>query len=66
MNISQLTKAIKYLPTRKSILLKGTHGIGKTEWVSSMAEKLGLKLVIWHASHAADAGDITGLPRLRP
>ena len=62
MNISQLTKAIKYLPTRKSILLKGTHGIGKTEWVSSMAEKLGLKLVIWHASHAADAGDITGLP----
>ena len=62
MNISQLTKAIKYLPTRKSILLKGTHGIGKTEWVSGMAEKLGLKLVIWHASHAADAGDITGLP----
>lgn len=62
MNISQLTKAIKYLPTRKSILLKGTHGIGKTEWVSSMAEKLGLKLVIWHASHAGDAGDITGLP----
>ena len=62
MNISQLTKAIKYLSPRKSILLKGTHGIGKTEWVSSMAEKLGLKLVIWHASHAADAGDITGLP----
>lgn len=62
MNIAQLTKAIKYLPTRKSILLKGTHGIGKTEWVSHMADVLGLKLVIWHASHAADAGDITGLP----
>lgn len=62
MNIEQLTKAISILPARKSILLKGTHGIGKTEWVSSMAEKLGLKLVIWHASHAADAGDITGLP----
>lgn len=62
MNIKQLTNAIKYLPARKSIMLQGTHGIGKTEWVKSQAEKLGLKLVIWHASHAADAGDITGLP----
>lgn len=62
MNIKQLTRAIKLLPARKSIMLKGTHGIGKTEWVKSQAEKMGLKLVIWHASHAADAGDITGLP----
>lgn len=62
MNIAQLTKAIKLLPSRKSIMLKGTHGIGKTEWVSSIAKDMGLKLVIWHASHAADAGDITGLP----
>lgn len=62
MNITQLTKAIKYIPTRKSIMLKGYHGVGKTEWVTSLAKDLGLKLVIWHASHAADAGDITGLP----
>lgn len=62
MNIKQLTRAISILPAKKSIMLKGTHGIGKTEWVKAQAEKMGLKLVIWHASHAADAGDITGLP----
>lgn len=62
MNIKQLTRAIAILPSHKSIMLKGTHGIGKTEWVKAQAEKMGLKLVIWHASHAADAGDITGLP----
>lgn len=62
MNIKQLTNAIKFIPARKSIMLKGTHGIGKTEWVTQLAKDLGLKLVIWHASHAADAGDITGLP----
>ena len=39
MNISQLTKAIKYLPTRKSILLKGTHGIGKTELVRQICKE---------------------------
>ena len=29
MNIKQLTNAIKFIPARKSIMLKGTHGIGK-------------------------------------
>lgn len=62
MNIAQLKRAIKYLPTDMSIMLRGKHGIGKTEWVKQLAKELGLNLVIWHASHAADAGDLTGLP----
>lgn len=62
MNIKQLKNAIKYLPSEMSIMLRGTHGIGKTEWVKQLAGELGLNLVIWHASHAADAGDLTGLP----
>lgn len=62
MNLAQLELALKYLPGKMSVLLKGTHGIGKTEWVKSWSSRNGLKLVIWHASHAADAGDITGLP----
>lgn len=64
MNIKTLTLACSIIPKKKSIMLKGVHGIGKTEWVISMAKKWGLKLVIWHASHAADATDITGLPKI--
>jgi hypothetical protein len=64
MNIKTLTLACKLLPKKKSIMLKGVHGIGKTEWVKSMAKKWKLKLVIWHASHAADATDITGMPKI--
>lgn len=64
MNIKTLTIACSILPKKKSIMLKGVHGIGKTEWVMSMAKKWGLKLVIWHASHASDATDITGLPKI--
>lgn len=64
MKISQIRNAIKYLPTKTSIMLKGTHGIGKTEFVKQLASDMGLNLVIWHASHAADAGDITGLPQM--
>lgn len=63
MNISTLESILKYANPKRSVMLKGWHGIGKTEWVCQQARKWGLKLVIWHASHAADAGDITGLPR---
>lgn len=62
MNCKDLAKALDILPEKMSVLLKGTHGIGKTEWCKNWAQEKGLKLVIWHASHAADAGDITGLP----
>ena len=64
MNLKTLRLAIKLLPPKKSIMLKGVQGIGKTEWVIALAKELGLKLVIWHASHAADATDITGLPKI--
>lgn len=62
MNIKQLTNALKYLDPKMSVMLKGVHGIGKTEWIKTLAKKWNMNLVIWHASHAADAGDITGLP----
>ena len=63
MNIKTLNVILKYANPKRSVMLKGWHGIGKTEWVENLAKKWGLKLVIWHASHAADAGDITGLPK---
>ena len=65
MNISKLRKVIKYLPKKKSILLEGMPGVGKTQWVKQLAKELGLKLVIWMTSHASDACDITGLPRIK-
>lgn len=62
ISIARLRQIIKYLPKRKSIMLKAIHGVGKTEIITQLAKELGLNLIIWHASHAADAGDITGLP----
>lgn len=64
MNITTLEKTLKYLPKKYSVMLRGIHGCGKTEWVKSWAKRQGMKIVIWHASHAADAGDITGLPSI--
>lgn len=63
-SFATIRKAFKYLPWRKSIMLKGVHGIGKTEFIRQLAFELGLKFVLWHASHAADAADITGMPQL--
>ena len=63
MNLRKLDILITHANPKRSIMLKGVHGLGKTQWVKQLAKRLGLKFVIWHASHAADAGDITGLPK---
>lgn len=62
--LNEILYMAKILPTSKSIMLRGPHGCGKTEWTQDVLGKaLGLdKVVIWHPSHAADTGDITGLP----
>lgn len=62
--LAEIIYAAKILPARKSIMLRGPHGCGKTEWTQNVLSKaLGLdKVVIWHPSHAADTGDVTGLP----
>lgn len=62
MNLKRLKMMLKYLDPKMSVLLKAVHGIGKTAWVKHWAKEHGMKCVIWHASHAVDAGDLTGLP----
>lgn len=62
MNITEIRKMLTVMDPKMSVMLQGSHGIGKTEFVKQWAEENGLTVVIWHASHAADAGDITGLP----
>lgn len=62
--LTEIIYMAKILPKTKSIMLRGPHGCGKTEWTQNvLGKELGLdKVVIWHPSHAADTGDITGLP----
>ena len=62
--LAEITYMARILPPTKSIMLRGPHGCGKTEWTQhELGKALGLnKTVIWHPSHAADTGDVTGLP----
>ena len=46
MNIKTLNVILKYANPKRSVMLKGWHGIGKTEWVEHLAAEWGLKLVI--------------------
>ena len=63
-SLSEITYMARILPSTKSIMLRGPHGCGKTEWTQNcLGKALGLeKVVVWHPSHAADTGDVTGLP----
>ena len=53
------------LEIKKPILLRGKHGIGKSELVYQIADTIvQLPLIERRASQMADAGDLVGLPKL--
>jgi MoxR-like ATPase len=52
------------LSVRKPLLLRGRHGIGKSEVVYQIAEELGLPVVERRASQMTE-GDLVGLPSLK-
>lgn len=65
MNIATLKKVLPTIPAEQTVMLKGCHGIGKTEVVRWIAKN------IWHqeciefqASQISDVGDLIGLPRI--
>lgn len=63
--LAEIAQTVKYVPTNVSVMLTGCHGCGKTEWVENYLAPVvwGIKRVVtWHPAHAADAGDVTGLP----
>ena len=67
MNIKTLKAVLAVTPAEQTIMLKGPHGIGKTEVIRQLAKD------VWHqdcieyqASQISDVGDLIGLPRINP
>jgi hypothetical protein len=63
--IADFKKIVSITPEDQAILLKGIHGIGKSESIKSSMEELGYRMVTLFLGQAADAGDIVGLPDKR-
>lgn len=51
-------------PARKAMLAVGEFGIGKTQVIRQIGEKLGLKVICFDCTHLNDVGDILGLPSI--
>lgn len=52
-------------PARKAMLAVGEFGIGKTQVIRQIGEKLGLKVICFDCTHLNDVGDILGLPSVK-
>jgi hypothetical protein len=63
MDIATFVEVAKSLPASISILVRGGHGIGKSETVHQIAEALGLELIDRRMSQMTE-GDVIGLPKL--
>lgn len=63
MNIKELTLTLKKLPANQSVLIRGRHGIGKSEVVKQLAEFWELPLIDRRISQMSE-GDIIGLPKV--
>lgn len=62
MNASQFEKVINILPPNKAIMIRGPHGVGKSEITEEILKKSGYHVIVVFVSQAVDAGDIIGLP----
>lgn len=49
--------------SRKPVLIRGRHGIGKSEMVRAFAESVGMEMVERRASQMSE-GDLAGLPKI--
>lgn len=65
MDIATLKMVLATTPNSHTVMLKGPHGIGKTEVIRWLAKN------VWHqdcvefqASQISDVGDLIGLPRI--
>jgi len=61
-SIADLRKMLPYLPADKAILLRGIHGIGKSEFVNDYYSKQGYKVISLFLGQISEAADLIGLP----
>ena len=63
MDIATLTSTIRFLPADISVLVRGPHGIGKSQVAAQLAEDEGKTLIDRRLSQMSE-GDMVGLPEL--
>lgn len=63
MEVTTMVQVIKSLPPEIAVLIRGPHGIGKSQIVKAVAADLGLDLVDVRASTMQE-GDVVGYPDL--
>lgn len=63
MDIKTAIAIIPQLPARQAIMIRGPHGIGKSQIFAQIAEGLGLQMVDRRLSQMTE-GDLLGLPEL--
>lgn len=60
-NVKQTLEALVYFPIEEAILIKGDHGIGKSEVVKRAAKMLDVPYIDFRLSQN-DVGDLKGMP----
>lgn len=63
MDIKTAIAIIPQIPARQAIMIRGPHGIGKSQIFAQIAEGLGLQMVDRRLSQMTE-GDLLGLPEL--
>jgi len=68
MNVEQTKRTLKYLPGRKSVLIEGIHGMGKSQVVAQAAAELSAETGVTYGFidmrlAQREVGDIIGMPR---
>jgi len=64
-DIQDVVNIIDGTPNNQAVLLKGIHGIGKSESIKYHMEVRGYQMITLFLGQAADPGDIIGLPTKR-
>ena len=68
MNIAEIKRALKNMPPKKSVLLEGGHGLGKSQVVAQVAQELSRETGETYGFvdirlSQREVGDIIGMPR---
>ena len=61
MNVKETKLMLKFLPIKQAVLIKGNHGIGKSQVVRQVSEELKVSFIDIRLAQN-DVGDLKGLP----